>query len=115
VKRRAAERSACLCERHLWRAGEVCRRPAKHFDHLAADGLGGDPVLDNCAHLCIKCHNEKTQTEDTPRMRKADAQRKHVVLGVKPAGPKLRSRGFPASGKPRKPKLPLPTPKPLYE
>lgn len=98
----AAKRSGCLCERHLWREGEVCRRPAREFDHLNPDGEGGPPTLENCAHLCATCHGEKTATEDVPRMAAADLSRKRLVYGVKPErGQKLQSRGFQKVAKPR--------------
>lgn len=31
-----------------------------HYDHIVADGLSHDNSLDNCAVLCVPCHNEKT-------------------------------------------------------
>lgn len=59
------------------------------FDHIMPDGLGGKPTLENCQVLCSAHHVSKTTTEDTPRMTKADNQRK-AHLGLKPKG-----RGFP--------------------
>lgn len=62
---------------------EGCGQPLKagrfQFDHVVPDGLGGEPTLENCKVLCsgsrASCHGIKTHEEDTPRMRKADAQR----------------------------------------
>jgi len=58
------------------------------YDHRKADGLGGEPTLENCQVLCKSCHHEKTVKEDRPIMDKADAIRKKH-LGIK------TSRGFP--------------------
>lgn len=46
------------------------------YDHVRADGLGGEPTLQNCAVLCGKCHRHKTHVEDRPIMQKADNQKK---------------------------------------
>jgi 5-methylcytosine-specific restriction protein A len=44
-----------------------------HYDHDLADGLGGEPILENCRVLCIKiCHAKKTKEHDNPIMQKAD-------------------------------------------
>lgn len=59
------------------------------YDHIKADGLGGEPTLENCAVLCVNCHHEKTVTHDRPLMQKADNIRKKH-LGIKAKG-----RGFP--------------------
>lgn len=45
------------------------------LDHVVPDGLGGEPTLENCMVLCSPCHTEKTERQDKPVMRKADAQR----------------------------------------
>ncbi len=37
-----------------------------HYDHDIADGLGGEPTLDNCMVLCTPCHKEKTAKRDVP-------------------------------------------------
>jgi hypothetical protein len=42
------------------------------FEHVLADGLGGEPALENCKVHCKTCADVKTHTEDNPRMRKAD-------------------------------------------
>jgi len=55
------------------------------YDHDRADGLGGEPTLENCKVLCAACHYEKTHTVDRPIMQKADNIRaKH--LGIKRPG-----------------------------
>jgi len=52
------------------------------YDHIRADGLGGEPTLDNLQVLCGKCHRIKTHQEDRPIMAKADRQKK-AAAGVK--------------------------------
>ena len=41
-----------------------------HFDHDIADGLGGEPTLENCKVLCHACHDEKTRKHDVPLIAK---------------------------------------------
>lgn len=53
-----------------------------NFDHDVADGLGGEPTLENCKVLCKTCHGLKTFEHDNPVMQKADAQRKKS-FGIK--------------------------------
>src|ERR1700737_576946 len=43
------------------------------FEHLDADGLGGEPALENCGVWCARpCSSKKTADVDIPRMAKAD-------------------------------------------
>jgi 5-methylcytosine-specific restriction endonuclease McrA len=54
-----------------------------HYDHIVPDGLGGEPVLENCAVLCWPCHADKTAAQDVPQI--AKAKRQHVkAIGAKP-------------------------------
>lgn len=46
------------------------RRP--EYDHVLADGLYGEPTLENCEVLCPPCHRIKTHEHDRPLMQKAD-------------------------------------------
>jgi 5-methylcytosine-specific restriction protein A len=39
---------------------------------MIPDGLGGEPTLENCKVYCATCADIKTETEDKPRMAKAD-------------------------------------------
>lgn len=41
-----------------------------HYDHNIADGLGGEPTLENCVVLCKPCHDEKTRKRDVPAIAK---------------------------------------------
>lgn len=65
------------------------------FEHVIPDGLGGEPILENCKVHCKTCADVKTFTEDNPRMAKADAVLKHN-FGLEPTKQKIPSRGFPA-------------------
>ena len=75
---------------------ENCSMPIRgtpNYDHDDPDGLGGDPTLENCRVLCRTCHSIKTETEDRPRMEKADrVAKKH--LGLEKSKQKIASRGF---------------------
>ena len=67
-----------------------------HYDHDLADGLGGDPTLENCRVLCIKiCHAKKTHTEDNPIMQKADRVLKKTYGIAKSRNPMPGSRNSP--------------------
>jgi 5-methylcytosine-specific restriction protein A len=111
VKRQVVLRSLGICERPRW-DGKPCTKPAKAFDHIVPDGLGGEPTFENAAHLCQACHQEKTTSEDNPRMRKADAQFK-AAHGIKSSRRPVKSRGFPEP-KPKREKTPLPPRRPIY-
>lgn len=64
------------------------------YEHDQPDGLGGEPILENCKVHCKICADVKTFTEDNPRMAKADrVLKKH--FGLRPARQKIQSRGFP--------------------
>lgn len=85
VKLAAWQRCGGYCEQcHLKIIG------VPEYDHVLADGLGGEPTLENCQVLCVKCHRIKTATEDIPKIAKADRIRKKSVG--------LGSRGRPIPG-----------------
>ena len=75
---------------------ESCQMPIRGtpiYEHVIPDGLGGDPTLENCSVRCKTCGDIKTETEDKPRMAKADrVARKH--LGLEKSKQKIASRGF---------------------
>ena len=78
IKIAAYERSKGYCE--------GCGAPLMigkfQYDHDIADGLGGEPTLDNCKCLCSACHGEKTAKNDVPKIAKTKRVRqKH--LGIK--------------------------------
>lgn len=67
VKREALRRANGKCE------NEKCGAlfgVKFHFDHDIADGLGGEPTLENCKVLCRTCHKEKTTKHDVPLIAK---------------------------------------------
>jgi 5-methylcytosine-specific restriction enzyme A len=73
VKRDAFMRANGCCE-GTKPDGERCQSVLTlgkyHYDHDIADGLGGEPVLENCVVLCIACHKEKTTKRDIPAIAK---------------------------------------------
>jgi hypothetical protein len=64
------------------------------YEHNQADGLGGEPTLENCKVHCRNCADVKTHTEDNPRMRKADAVLKATYGLRPPKRQQIKSRGF---------------------
>lgn len=73
--------------------GEINARTGIIYEHIQPDGLAGEPTLDNCKVHCRNCADEKTFTEDNPRMAKADRVLKKT-FGLQPSRKKLQSRGF---------------------
>jgi 5-methylcytosine-specific restriction endonuclease McrA len=67
VKRLAAFRSKGHCEqcKIKLRVGEF------HYDHIIPDWMGGEPTIENCEVLCIKCHRRKTREKDVPAIAKS--------------------------------------------
>ncbi|WP_079537455.1 hypothetical protein [Bradyrhizobium lablabi] len=64
------------------------------YEHLLADGLSGEPTLENCGVWCrSSCSKKKTFTEDNPRMQKADRVLKKN-FGLTPSRHKIQSAGF---------------------
>ena len=89
VRMKAWDRCVGKCE---WPGCGAKLYPGRFaFDHIIADGLGGSPTLENCQVLCRPHHDEKTFSEDNPRMTKADNQKK-AHLGIK-----AKSRPMPGS------------------
>jgi 5-methylcytosine-specific restriction enzyme A len=75
-----------------------------HYDHINADGLTGEPTLDNCAVLCSgpgSCHSLKTKVDVAHiakakrRMRKAIGakQSRNPLPGSKASGLRKRMNG----------------------
>jgi 5-methylcytosine-specific restriction endonuclease McrA len=95
IKDKAFARAAGKCQK----CG-VALRPGKiEYDHILPDALGGKPELSNCQCVCQSCHKAKTATEDVPRIRKADRQRRaHVGANTATAHP-IKSRGFAKTAK----------------
>lgn len=88
VKRDALKRAAKCCEGCGFPFGMKF-----HFDHVIADGLGGEPTLENCAVLCHPCHDEKTRKHDVPLIAKVKRiSDKHS--GIRTTRQKIQSAGF---------------------
>ncbi len=92
VKVAAFQRSGGLCEK----CGARLAPGNVHYDHVLADWLGGEPVLENCEALCRACHGVKTATQDVPTIarvkRKAAA---HVGAKAKSRHPLPGGKGSP--------------------
>lgn len=80
--------------------GKEVRSGGFIFEHIDPDGLGGEPIVENCKLHCTPCATTKTVNEDNPRMAKADAVLKRTY-GLQPTRKKIRSRGF-AESKPQR-------------
>lgn len=72
---------------------KISARTGTIYEHVIPDGLGGEPVLENCKVHCKTCADVKTFTEDNPRMAKADAVLK-ANFGLQAKRKKIQSRGF---------------------
>ena len=73
---------------------QISPRTGIIYEHDQADGLGGEPTLENCKVHCSNCADVKTHTEDNPRMRKADRVLKKNFGLERDRRSKLQSRGF---------------------
>jgi 5-methylcytosine-specific restriction protein A len=74
--------------------GNVLRPGGIIYEHDGPDGLGGEPTLENCKVHCTVCADKKTQEEDNPRMRKADAVAKRTYGLLPTKRQRIQSRGF---------------------
>ncbi len=97
---------------------EKCAAQAKRWeiDHDDADGLTGQPTLENAVVLCIPCHSEKTK-EDVAKIARAK-RREALALGVRKT-PTLKSAPFAKAAPQRKASKPMTKPmperRPIYE
>jgi 5-methylcytosine-specific restriction enzyme A len=90
VKRKALRRANKRCEANGCGALFGVKF---HFDHDIADGLGGEPTLENCKVLCHVCHNEKTRKHDVPLIAKTKRiSDKHS--GISTTRQKIKSAPF---------------------
>lgn len=63
-----------------------------NYDHRIADGLGGEPTMENCDVLCRNCHGAKTAERDVPAIAKAKRIEKRAA-----GAERRRSRPIPGS------------------
>lgn len=94
---------------------EKCGGLAKKFqiDHIIADALGGEPVLENAMLICEGCYAEKNP-KDTTLAAKVKRQEARHLGAKRTTVPRIVSRGFPKREKPRRfKKTPLP-PKDIF-
>jgi hypothetical protein len=73
--------------------GAMLRSGGIIYEHVQADGLQGDPTLENCKVHCKICADVKTFTQDNPRMQKADRVLKKS-FGLEAKRAKIKSAGF---------------------
>lgn len=92
TKREALKRSGMLCEAvgewYGFQPGQRCNAPLSvgvQFDHIDLDANSKDNSLENCAAICIPCHQYKTRTRDIPLAAKTLRQQ-DKARGIK--GPK---------------------------
>lgn len=118
TKRAALLRSGGLCEAvGAWyglSAGKRCNAPLAagvEFDHIDLDANSKDNSLENCAAVCLKCHDIKTRTHDIPVAAKTLRQQDRH-LGI--TAPKQRIPSRPKSPKPKQEKLPMPGPRNIF-
>lgn len=98
TKREALKRAKGHCEAvGVWYGleyGQRCNMPlgkGVEFDHIILDANSHDNSLENCAAVCIHCHEYKTRKHDIPVAAKTRRQQdKHI-------GIKRKSRPMPGS------------------
>jgi 5-methylcytosine-specific restriction endonuclease McrA len=99
VIKRATKEGVIFCER--------CGSLAKKFqiDHIIADALGGEPVLENAMLICEPCFQEKNPKDTTLAAKVKRVEARHLGA-VPPPRQKLQSRGFARKQRTPKPSLP---------
>ncbi len=119
TKREALARSGGQCEA----MGGLYGLPSGHrcglllsfgveFDHVNLVANSKDNSLENCAAVCIKCHDWKTRKHDIPMAAKT-VRMQDKANGITRQRQKIQSR--PKQSKPKPDKLPLPGRRPIYE
>lgn len=96
VRRAAYARAAGRCEG--WTAqGIVCEARLTvgkfQYDHIIPDADGGEPILENCAVICVSCHKYKTSNWDIPAIAKTKRIRDRHI-GITTKRKQIASRGF---------------------
>lgn len=95
-KVRAAALRRCADEKGIFHCEtcgiEVTRATGIRFEHVDADGLGGEPTLANCKVHCKNCAKSKDKI-DNAIMAKADRVLKKTY-GLRTPRAKIKSPGF---------------------
>lgn len=83
VKVAAFERAGGRCEECSARLvpGKIA------YDHVLADGICGEPTLENCAVVCTNCHGIKTRKHDIPAISRAKRLQAKAIGATKPKRP----------------------------
>jgi 5-methylcytosine-specific restriction endonuclease McrA len=63
------------------------------IDHIRADGLLGEPTLENARVLCQPCHKEKTKADVGAISKAKRVEARH--LGIQRKVRRIQSRSFP--------------------
>lgn len=81
------------------------------IDHIRADGLLGEPTIENARLLCSPCHAEKTKADVAAIAKAKRCEAIHLGVRKKPS---FVSRGFAKFTKAPKEPLKLPPRKPMF-
>ena len=105
TKRAALKRSGGKCEAigewYGWPKDHRCNADLGYgveFDHIDLDANSKDNSLENCAAVCLRCHDHKTYKHDIPKAAKTVRQQ-DKGLGIWAARQKIQSRPFPKVSK----------------
>lgn len=73
---------------------ESCQLPAKRFqiDHRIADGLGGEPIIENAELICDVCFGIKNPQDTTKIAKSKRIEAKHLRAKQSTDKPKMQSR-----------------------
>lgn len=65
------------------------------YDHRIPDALDGEPTLENCTVLCVRCHRMKTSKLDVPAIAKGKRiEKKRAGVKAGPPMPGSRRSGW---------------------
>ncbi len=92
VRKKAFARCCINAVPHCEGCGIEVRSGGFIYEHITADGLQGEPTLENCKVHCMACKKAKDKA-DNAIMAKADRVLKRSY-GLMPAKQKIKSPGF---------------------
>jgi 5-methylcytosine-specific restriction protein A len=90
-----------------------CLAKRVEIDHVRADGLLGEPTLENAMVLCKPCHDEKSKSDTTAIAQAKRREAKHLNARPRPKQP-IQSANTLRSNKPKPDKLPMLPPRQIY-